>query len=452
MEIPHTVTARPDTGLWNAKIGIWLFLASEVMLFGGLFSSYIFLRLGADRPWPVAELDWVWGAVNTAVLILSSVTVVLAWFNLKMRNYGKYKFFMAITLLCAVGFMGIKAYEYNKKLHHYQITLKDGSIVNGHYLESALGYEDVTEVTIDFTQMGSNTMKFLKNIEPTPTFINDAGSTVTIEESYVANKGREEPVVLKASTPFSIDLDRKLVSGSNDQSATLHGGVTFLGTKTTDYVSIEADEIDMRMADDFKDSLLFAHLPEKIVEEYQDHYEGETQYYAEELGNPPAHKFYEKAREFDPKSLHFAKDGSYDAEAARRILRMRLGAGSHAMGTNLDRENPIEAAEDHGEGDEALGLGKHGHPVVKVPYSEVRFYSNWGPKKNTYYSIYFVLTGLHGLHVIGGALVLGYMFFTGREMYRKEPEHLANRVEVAGLFWHFVDLVWIFLFPLLYLL
>ena len=89
---------------------------------------------------------------------------------------------------------------------------------------------------------------------------------------------------------------------------------------------------------------------------------------------------------------------------------------------------------------------------MKIPYEEVRFYSNWGPKKNTYYSIYFVLTGLHGLHVIGGALVLGYMFFTGREMYRKEPEHLANRVEVAGLFWHFVDLVWIFLFPLLYLL
>ena len=48
MEIPYNVTARPDTGLYNAKIGIWLFLASEVMLFGGLFSGYIFLRMGAD--------------------------------------------------------------------------------------------------------------------------------------------------------------------------------------------------------------------------------------------------------------------------------------------------------------------------------------------------------------------------------------------------------------------
>src|SRR5205814_142466 len=41
MEIPYTVSARRDTGLWNAKVGIWLFLASEVMLFGGLFSAYI---------------------------------------------------------------------------------------------------------------------------------------------------------------------------------------------------------------------------------------------------------------------------------------------------------------------------------------------------------------------------------------------------------------------------
>ena len=49
MEIPYAVKARPDTGLYNAKVGIWLFLASEVMLFGALFSSYILLRVGAPE-------------------------------------------------------------------------------------------------------------------------------------------------------------------------------------------------------------------------------------------------------------------------------------------------------------------------------------------------------------------------------------------------------------------
>ena len=53
MEIPYTISNRPDTGLWNAKIGIWLFLASEVMLFGGLFSAYIFLRIDCAA-WHVA--------------------------------------------------------------------------------------------------------------------------------------------------------------------------------------------------------------------------------------------------------------------------------------------------------------------------------------------------------------------------------------------------------------
>ena len=51
MEIPYTVEARPDTGLNNGKIAIWLFLASEVMLFGALFATYIMMRVGAVE-WP----------------------------------------------------------------------------------------------------------------------------------------------------------------------------------------------------------------------------------------------------------------------------------------------------------------------------------------------------------------------------------------------------------------
>ena len=50
-DIPFTTEVRPDTGLTNPKLGIWLFLASEVMLFGALFSSYALLRMGAES-WP----------------------------------------------------------------------------------------------------------------------------------------------------------------------------------------------------------------------------------------------------------------------------------------------------------------------------------------------------------------------------------------------------------------
>ena len=76
------------------------------------------------------------------------------------------------------------------------------------------------------------------------------------------------------------------------------------------------------------------------------------------------------------------------------------------------------------------------------------------PRHSTYFATYFTITGLHGLHVLGGVIVFIYFWLpVGREISTSEnPEHLANRVEVAGLFWHFVDLVWIFVFPLFYLL
>ena len=65
---------------------------------------------------------------------------------------------------------------------------------------------------------------------------------------------------------------------------------------------------------------------------------------------------------------------------------------------------------------------------------------------------YFTITGLHGAHVLAGVLVMAYFFFFGHKIYRQNPEHQANRIEVVGLFWHFVDLVWIFVFPIFYLL
>src|SRR5271165_5496971 len=112
MDITYTVEPRQDTGLYNAKVGIWLFLSSEVMLFGALFSSYILLRVGAaPGTWPHGLLNIPIGTFNTAVLITSSVTVVLAWAALKMGNFARYRILQSITLLCALSFLCIKSYE-----------------------------------------------------------------------------------------------------------------------------------------------------------------------------------------------------------------------------------------------------------------------------------------------------------------------------------------------------
>lgn len=119
MEIPYTVEQRQDTGLINSKLGIWLFLASEVMLFGALFSSYILLRVGAIE-WPRgAEILSVPIAfTNTMVLITSSITMVMAWASLMMKNFGKFKLYLGLTILLGITFLCIKGFEYNTKFHH----------------------------------------------------------------------------------------------------------------------------------------------------------------------------------------------------------------------------------------------------------------------------------------------------------------------------------------------
>lgn len=254
MEIPYTVHPRQDTGLYNAKVGIWLFLASEVMLFGALFSSYILLRVGAPTgTWPHGLLNIPIGTANTLVLITSSITVVLAWASLKMNQFSKFRLFQACTLLLAMTFVVIKSFEYRDKFTHYEVILNNGSIVDGHLVE-----------------------------------------------------------------------------------------------RTAEHVVIH-----------------------------------------------PA-----------------AGHGSSGGETA--------------------------AAASHSE--------------VRIPVGEIKKMESYGPWHNTYLAIYFTLTGLHALHVIGGALVIGYLWGPGARMWKTDPERFTNRIEISGLFWHFVDLVWIFLFPVLYLL
>lgn len=258
MEIPYTTQPRPDTGLYNAKVGIWLFLASEVMLFGALFSAYILLRVGAmDGYWPHRWLNVPIGTVNTVVLICSSITTVMAWASLKMNQFGRFKIYHAITLSLALTFVGIKSYEYRDKFTHYEVTLNDGRIADGHLVKRA--------------------------------------------EDHVVISGR--------------------------------------------YVEDRKELFDLH------------------------------------IYKPPKH-----------------------------------------------------------------------HEELTIPRAEIKSMQNYGPRHNTYMAIYFTLTGLHALHVIGGALVIAYLWGPGSRMWKTDPERFTNRIEISGLFWHFVDLVWIFLFPILYLL
>jgi heme/copper-type cytochrome/quinol oxidase subunit 3 len=458
MDIPYTVSARPDTGLYNAKVGIWLFLASEVMLFGGLFSSYIFLRVGADYPWPVHELGVTLGFVNTLVLIGSSVTVLLAWASLKLRKIFQFRLYMIITVLCALTFMVIKSFEYRGKFAHYSVTLTDGTILTGHLPH---GYEiefgdvkalnltvagktsavDADPVSYVLPYVKGEVPKF--KTESGEEIILDATSFATIraearakaEAKAAADRLKEVPqwsVKLTPVTPltFSVAPSKLLAKpGPDAKMISFRDGTSVEGRVINDKLTIEVDGVDLRGTPDKEKSLA-----------WNDHYLGAA--WKKAFIQQREHA----AAEFQ-KKYGDSRDPNKSATQQKHLFYLHIDSPTPGVGHG----EPTHKAEAHAPAEHADSHVSH-HPEVNIERKDVQFFSNFTPKLNSFYAIYFTLTGLHGLHVVAGALVLAYFVVFNGRMLREDPERLANRVEVGGLFWHFVDLVWIFLFPLLYLL
>ena len=226
MEIPYIVTPRKDTGLFNSKIAIWLFLASEVMLFGGFFSAYVFLRVGADYPWPERTLPVLPGLINTFVLIGSSVTVVFAWAALKLRNWRQFQVYMWITIICAALFMVLKGIEYNVKFHHQAVRLNDYTVVEGH-----LGYEkdehgvevknhngnkiEENQIVIDTSKLTFSTVRFHKAwVVDILDQAEHHKAKITLAEDIkaIVKVGESEQVIAKAGEELSVKLLSRLQS------------------------------------------------------------------------------------------------------------------------------------------------------------------------------------------------------------------------------------------------
>lgn len=555
MEIPYVVTPRKDTGLNNSKIAIWLFLASEVMLFGGFFSAYVFLRMGADYPWPERALPVVPGLINTFVLIASSVTVVFAWASLKLRKWRQFQLFMGFTILCACVFMVLKGIEYNVKFHHQALRMPDGAILEGHLAyekkegvdphaaekeedfvldhnghkkeENLIGFETSTityntsrfhedwvkEALIQAEHSKSKiTLASDLKLVTTPggsetTFV-PAGTELsigllnTIHDQYLkarANNSnirtdelRKEWVVQKEAHPGQ--PDRRFASKVNIDPKKLEGRLLTEALTVTfkvdppaklefrprdikpsaaqgtlrDGTALEGKLLESPMVFHYVDAVDFRYLAMKAKERGQDPMAAVEKSWI--INHSPVIK---EAWEWHKGQIalleeRLKEDYEMKGKAKREPTfteRYRIEWKDFVVKAEgkprTDREKIVTAKEQffgpdyaaREEQDKARGHDSHTFPAhVEIPREQVGFASKFAPAWNTYYAIYFTMTGLHGLHVIGGALVLGYYLFRGKKMYLSNPEWLANRVEVGGLFWHFVDLVWIFLFPILYLM
>lgn len=118
--------ADADQQFESAKLGMWLFLLTEVLFFGGLFCAYAIYRSWHPEMFYNAHkaLDWRLGGLNTLVLITSSVTMALSIraFQLNKRNQGIG--LLVATFLCATTFMVVKYFEYAHKFHVGQLPGK----------------------------------------------------------------------------------------------------------------------------------------------------------------------------------------------------------------------------------------------------------------------------------------------------------------------------------------
>jgi len=103
----------------SSKEGIWLFMVTEILMFGGLFVGYaIFHSLYPEMFAEGAEhLDWKMGFINTLVLIFSSFTMALGIYYIQRDEKPKAVFNLALTILCGCIFMVIKYMEYSHKFH-----------------------------------------------------------------------------------------------------------------------------------------------------------------------------------------------------------------------------------------------------------------------------------------------------------------------------------------------
>lgn len=114
-----------DQQMDSVTIGMWIFLAQEIMFFGGLFTAYLVFR----SKYPMAfaagsnHLDPFWGGLNTLVLIVSSLTMALTVYYAQKGNRNMQVLLIILTMLFGTVFLGVKAVEYTGKYEHGQIPV-----------------------------------------------------------------------------------------------------------------------------------------------------------------------------------------------------------------------------------------------------------------------------------------------------------------------------------------
>ena len=319
----------------SGKLGIWIFLVTEILFFSGLFVAYTLYRIHHPEIFEQAHhfLDKNLGAMNTIVLLFSSLTMALGVHAAQNGNNKNCAIYTLITMVCAAIFLGVKAVEYS---HKWDM---------GIFVRSAFNYSD---------HHAEGISPYLVQLSVIPTLL-----LVGFIGAAVIGQLTNKPLFSKFMGGMAITV-----------------GGYFLGA-------------------------------------------------AIGLG------FMAITAKGDAHASHQISDAPIVLQALTAEEEHEDGDHDHDDEAHADHSHDNHAGDDH-----AHGPAKAAEPMHR--------------DVGIFFSIYYCMTGLHAIHIIAGIIALAWVFWRSLALHWRAD--YFGPVDYVGLYWHLVDLIWIYLFPLLYLI
>lgn len=390
------------------KLGIWLFLVTEILFFAGLFCAYSVYRSMHPQifVWAHYYLDTNLGAINTGVLILSSLTAAWAVRSAQLGQRTHLILNVVITIGCAVTFMAIKYVEYSAKFEH-------GLLWGGR--PTAAG--TAPKYRFDPHEPVWETHSFATK-HP------EAASAARKLFAAAHPEGHDRGAATHQRTPVAPPSSGGPPSGSASAAAAAASLPLHAAPSASLGPPAPGGEVALAVADGVA-------LPPGSA-----------------APGSSAAALAPSAAARAPSAAALAPSAAIRSPAAN-APPLGPGAASPAPAPATARSSPGDPISLVGSltQAEALPLLQAGilGPSALDPNVPSR------PRNaHIFFGIYFFMTGLHGVHVLAGLLV--WVWILTRALRGHFGPKYFGPVDYAALYWHLVDVIWIYLFPLLYLI
>lgn len=369
----------PEQQFDSGKLGMWLFLVTEVLFFSGLFVAYTIYRFMRPEVFTGSSefLNTQLGAINTGVLLFSSLTMAWAVRCAQLEQHRLMTGMLGATLGCAAIFLGVKAVEYS---HKFELGLLPPAWYSydpaaPHHPEGVSSYLVWMSVPFALLLVGLLIWYAVAWFKKNDFQIRVAGPFLVAAICYFVGVG----------------LGTVLESGESATHASEAG-------EHGNHSEAEATEAMV--------GLVGSATPEASAA-------------GEDVGT--------------------AVPGESPVGLVDRLAQDETNTGMRQAQSALERQSALASGQIAQSADE-----------VVEPVSELALAINTPYLAGVFFGIYYCMTGIHAIHILAGMGVIAWLIV--RSVRQDFNRHYFGPVDYVGLYWHIVDLIWIYLFPLLYLI